>query len=384
MATNTPNSLWWWVAPSHYQAGIGFDRVRSMVPPKMAKINLATRTIVLPNGATIEFKTGDKPNLLFGAAVNGAVFDEASRVKQEAWTALMTTLAQTRGPVRVASNTDRGKSNWFFGLYCRGLDPAFPDYASWSMKSHENPYNPPELAADLRAALPESAYQALVEAEFPDDALTVFRGIRTAPPIDLATLPRITEPRNDTAYTIGVDLAKKRDYTVITTLDSRSFDLAYWRRFSGVMWETQMEVVASVSRDYNRALTLVDSTGVGDPIFERLQLMGTNVEGYQFTSASKQRLINKLALGIEAGDVRIPENLDVLLAELRGYEYGVSSAGAVQYQTPHLPGHADAVISLALAYWAAANPFAVGYAGAPRDGASVAEQRRWKDRGRGF
>lgn len=377
-AGNRPRTLWWWIAPSIYQAEIGFQRVKDLIPPGWANIVDSKRTIELGNGARIEFKTGEKPNLLFGAAVHGAVVDEASRMRQLAWNALMTTMTQTRGQVRVASNTDQGRQNWFYELYQKGLalnpngSKKFPDFVSWSIKTYENPHINGAVIKDLKDTLPPMAYQALVEAVFPEDALTVFRNVRGVvmeedPAGWDGASPMIERYRHDHSYVVGVDLAKYSDYTVVCVMDNDTRRVVYFNRLNLRLWETQMELVEKVSRYYGKALVVIDSTGVGDPIYERLTLLGAPIVPYVFNNATKQRLIGHLGIGIESQDLYIPPGLTQLIHELESYEYQISEAGVIRFGAPNkLGAFDDSVIALALAYYAAAQPFAVGYASVSR------------------
>ena len=90
----------------------------------------------------------------------------------------------------------------------------------------------------------------------------------------------------------------------------------------------------------------MDSTGVGDPIVERLQrLGGSHVRSLHFSATTKQQLMEGLAIAIHEGRVRVPEG--PILAELETFEYVYTRTG-VQYAAP--PGmHDDCVCALALA-----------------------------------
>jgi hypothetical protein len=91
---------------------------------------------------------------------------------------------------------------------------------------------------------------------------------------------------------------------------------------------------------------LVDSTGVGDPILEDLQRTGTGwFEGFQFSSGSKQQLMEGLAGVIQQRQVRFPEG--PIKNELDAFEYETTGRG-VRYSAPD-GEHDDCVCALALA-----------------------------------
>jgi hypothetical protein len=55
-------------------------------------VNLGDMTIRLPGGGTMWFKSGDKPDSLYGEDVAAAVIDEATRCKEEVFHAVRSTL----------------------------------------------------------------------------------------------------------------------------------------------------------------------------------------------------------------------------------------------------------------------------------------------------
>ena len=93
----------------------------------------------------------------------------------------------------------------------------------------------------------------------------------------------------------------------------------------------------------------MDSTGIGDPIFDDLQHMGLDVQGYKLTNTTKKNLIDKLSVYIEQARINIP-NEPNLIRELELYTYKRSDSGNEIYNAPE-GEHDDMVISLALAVW---------------------------------
>jgi hypothetical protein len=70
------------------------------------------------------------------------------------------------------------------------------------------------------------------------------------------------------------------------------------------------------------------------------------IEGFKFTSQSKQQLIEGLVIAIQQGLIKYPEGS--IVDELSLFEYVYSKTG-VKYSAP-LGMHDDAVCSLALAW----------------------------------
>ncbi len=149
------------------------------------------------------------------------------------------------------------------------------------------------------------------------------------------------------SFHIGVDLAKYMDFTVITVLD-RKGDLVYFDRFNKIDWNLQKERIRFISKKYPGKIVL-DSTGVGDPIYDELRKDGLNVEGYRFTSPSKEQLINNLSMVIEQELVHL-DDIPELINELEIFEYQITPSRNLKMSAPE-GYHDDCVISLALAAW---------------------------------
>jgi len=131
-------------------------------------------------------------------------------------------------------------------------------------------------------------------------------------------------------------------------------------RFQEVSWTEQKSRILSLSHKYNDALTVVDSTGVGDPICEDLQMSNISLHyedgkpGVKFTNVKKNQLIDNLAIAIEQRLITFPSEYPELIQELSDFEYQITDAGNITYSAPD-GKHDDCVISLALAVWALRN-----------------------------
>ncbi len=155
-------------------------------------------------------------------------------------------------------------------------------------------------------------------------------------------------------YVAGYDPAKWVDRSAIVVLDTteRPWRVMDIQDIGGTDYILQATVVKTMADRFNRAHVLVDSTS-HDQMLEQLKKDGVKVEGYQFTNASKQELINGLVIAMEQGDVKIP-NHRLLVEELKYYRKEFTAAGNVKLGAPDKPGiHDDLVTALALAVHAA-------------------------------
>lgn len=368
-AWENKGSLNWWVAPTFAQSKMAYATVKRMLPLNTYQEYKADLRLVLlePDGSehsVIEFKSGDNPDSLRGFAVNFFVLDEAARMPYESFVSVMTTVTQTRGRGIVIS-TPKGRG-WFHEVYTRGekfdelgnplfdeMNPdPFPEWMAIRMPTWTNPHVQPAAIAEAKKNLPEDVFTQEFGAKFLDDSAGVFRSVTQC-----IIGNDFSQPVPGRQYVMGVDLARLRDYSVITVVDKAAKHLVYMERFNKIDWEVQYHKIIQVARTYN-AKVAIDWTGIGDPIVQTLQAAGLDMEPYKIGgSASKQQLIEKLRVNIENKRITFPRNRVTLplISELKAYEYSFTESGIIKYEAPS-GQHDDCVISLALANWIADTP----------------------------
>lgn len=345
-----PGQNFWWVAPVADQARIAFSRIKGgLTRGSFTSAESPTPKITLMNGAIIWFKSGDNPDSLYGEDVYAAVVDEASRVKEESWNALRSTLTATRGPVRVIGNV-KGRKNWFYRL-ARMAESERDDPNSNMFYVKITVLD--AIAAgvisqdemeDARKVLPENVFRELYMAEPSDDTGNPF-GLGHIAACTLrnpdGTLSKSIQS-NQPPVAFGIDLAKKQDYFVVIGLDADG-RVCVFQRWQGVPWRESIRRVHEIVGEDVPAL--VDSTGLGDPVLEELQVEHGNFAGYTFSAASKQRLMEGLAVSIQGHEISFPDG--PIRSELEAFEYEYTRTG-VRYSAPE-GLHDDCVCALALA-----------------------------------
>ena len=237
--------------------------------------------------------------------------------------------------------TPKGK-NWFYGLFARGRDGSRNGWESFCFPTGNNPNISKDEIDEARQTLPERAFHQEYLAQFIEDGAGVFSHVHDA------VRGSLSEPLPGGRYTGGLDVARLRDYTVLVILDDAG-TLVYFDRFRRTSWGVMKNRVARAAKRYNNAIVWMDSTGVGDPIFEDLRRMGLAVRGITFSAKNKESIIEHLVLGLEEGCITlapVPELIDELVL----FEGSITSKGGVRYGAP--PGsHDDCVIALGLAWW---------------------------------
>lgn len=329
-----PGRNYWWVAPVYPQAKIAFRRIKRGLPKAMYRANETEMSLELPNGAVVWFKSAEKPDNLYGEDVFAAVVDEASRCREDSWIAVRSTLTATKGKVRIIGNV-KGRTNWHYKL-ARKAEAGEPGMSYAKLTAYDaaagGVLDIKEIE-DAKRLLPENVFRELYLAEPSDDEGNPF-GLAY---IKACIAPLSTAP----AAAIGIDLAKSVDWSVAIGLDRHGVACGFDR------WQTTWEATETrILEIVGRTPTLIDSTGVGDPVVERLQKKRANVfEGFKFSASSKQRLMEGLVVAIQSGLVKFPDG--PIRAELENFEYVYTRTG-VRYSAP-AGYHDDCVMALALA-----------------------------------
>jgi hypothetical protein len=326
---------YWWVAPVSGQADIAFRRSLRAFPRGMCAPHMSLKTLTLLNGTVIWFKSADKPDSLFGEDVYAAVMDEASRTKEDAWHAVRSTLTATRGPIRIIGNV-KGRRSWAYMLARRAQagDPAMGYHKIVAADAVAAGVLEQEEIDDARRMLPDRVFRELYLAEPSDDE---------GNPFGLEAIRRCVHALSAKPPVVwGIDLAKHVDWTVLIGLDVAGY-VCRFLRFQ-LPWDDTMN---RIRQAVGTTPALVDSTGVGDPIVELLQKGRPNYQGYGFTLASKQKLMENLAVVIQSGGTTYPDG--PIVAELEQFEYQYRRGSGVSYSAPD-GFHDDCVCALALAH----------------------------------
>jgi phage FluMu gp28-like protein len=336
----------WWIAPVYPQSRIAFRRLKAGLPREAFQANESELTLTLINGARITCKTAEKPDNLFGEDVFAAVFDEASRSREEAWHALRSTLTATRGKVRIIGNV-RGRKNWAYKL-ARKAEAGETDMSYAKITAYDaidaGILREDEIE-DARRQLPDNVFRELYLAEPSDDEGNPF-GLS-------AIRDCIGAMSSQRPVVFGLDLAKSVDFTCLVGLD-RERKVCVFERFQ----RSWADTAETIRRIVGNVPCLTDSTGIGDAVLESLQAgRRQNFEGFKFTSASKQQIMEGLAVAIQTQKIGFPKG--VLTNELESFEYEFSRTG-VRYSAPS-GMHDDAVCALALANFHKPKPVARFY-----------------------
>ena len=332
--------LGWWVSPTYRQAKIAwkyffilFNKSRIVVNK-----NRSDLTIDLVGGKRIEFRSSEIPDNLRGEGIDELVMDEFASQQPEVWHEILRpALMDSKGEV-VFIGTPKGM-NWATALFFKALSGDNKDWKAWRFSTHSNPFIDPQELKETEADSPEAVVRQEIYAEPLENASAVFRNID-----DIST-GKPEEPIKGVSYHGGVDLAKYRDFTVITMFKGRQ--QVYLERFNKIDWSLQEKRIQEVASRYNDAEMTVDSTGVGDRVFEELQRKRVRVVAFQISTSTKPELIDALSIRCDKREL-VLLNDEVQKNELKAYAYELSKSMKLKTNAP-AGMHDDTVISVALA-----------------------------------
>jgi phage FluMu gp28-like protein len=311
------------------------------------------------NDSYIDFRSADTPETMEGFGYDKFFINEAGIVLRDKylWDNAIRPMFWDYPSSGVIGGTPKGKGV-FYELAQRGKDPNQPEYEFFTFTPFDNPYIQKDIVEEDMKSMPERVIRQEIYAEFLDDSGVVFRGIG-----EIAD-SEPTKPNPDHIYSMGVDLARVQDYTVIAVYDKITNKQVYQARFNQLEWPYQKSRIAETAKHYNNATVVMDTTGLGDPIYNDLTRDGVGIVSYKFTNESKKLLIEKLSNWIELKRVHIL-NIEETKKEFTNFTYDISEAtGRVHYEAPS-GFHDDIVIAHALAVWDLTEKYVVKQ-GAPR------------------
>lgn len=344
----------WIVAPNYQLSEKVFNYVKLWIEeafPRSSKLiskNPRPRIKNPKKRSWIECKSADSEKSLTGEELDLVIGDEVAWWSKEIHQRYLRARVSSREGTTIYISTPRGK-NWFYDDYLRCKEKS--NAYAVQKPSKSSPYFKDKWWENIKEELPTDTFNQEYRATFIEGAATVFKDRDIRAVINSNCL---SDPKPDRRYTMGVDLAKHKDFTVVTVIDKYSHEIVYWERWQKESWTFTRKRLVEISRKYNRCRVVLDSTGLGDPVADELSHQGVISDDINFSS-KKSEIIEKLRLYIEDHSLVLPSE-DTLLNELRAFGKTMKSktTGKMlrkpRYSAPE-GMHDDSVDSLALAVW---------------------------------
>jgi len=310
-------------------------------PKEIVKsINQSDMIIELINGSILQMVGADNIDRIVGTNPIGVVFSEYSLMKQDVWNFISPILRENEGWA-VFIMTPRGINHAWDLMKTVEHDPA---WFVQTLTVEDTKALSPEALEEARKEMPSDLFKQEYYCTFLDNGLGFFKRIDE----NVYKVEEYT-PKDQALYQIGVDLAKYNDFTVISPFNLNDFHLQKQDSFNQMDYNLQKARIENIYLRYNRGKIMIDSTGVGEPIFDDLAARGMNIEPYRFNVNSRKDLLVNLQMLLEQDKIKIP-NDDVLITELKSMTYELNEQGRSIIKVPD-GRHDDRIMSLALAVW---------------------------------
>lgn len=321
-------------------------------------VNQQRHRVTLGNGAEVIFRTGDEPERLRGPNLSGLWLDEASVMSREVYEIGIACLRQggEQGWLS-ATFTPKGQAHWTYEVFGTGR----PDTALVHAATLENPFLPPNFEQTMLLQYGEELARQELGGEFVDlsDALVVV-------PLSLARLAELATYEPALTEIVAADIARYgNDKSVIVSRRGRVV-----RTVAKVRGASTMELaglLAEYKRGHKHAHIVVDGTGVGSGVVDRLREMGIGVIDFQGGASADDsgRFANKVAEvwwrmreGYERG--LDTETDDELRGQVSSRRYTLQSDRRIRLESKddmraegrHSPDEADAVAMTFALEWA--------------------------------
>lgn len=329
-----------WVAPTYQKCKIGYRYLKAMLDiPGVAKCIDGRLEIQLANGSFIKFLHGrDAEVTIEGEAVDLFVIDESGKIDKQVWFSLFTTITQTGG-IGIITGTPRG-FNWYFDVYQKAVN-GDPFFTHVTLRTIDNPYNDQAAIDRARRLLPKMLFDQYYLAKFTSNS-TIFGSLDEiwdetlkVPEGKIRFWVNPNEETRSKEVHHGIDLAKKRDYTVIFSTNERGQVVGY-ARFKNVPYPQQAKRIENYIQKFfghtEDNFIRFDCTGIGEAVGDLIYDLDidASITPVTFTNASKADMVTRLTLAIEQKWLKAPR-IKTWEHEMATYEVKVTKSGLHSY-----------------------------------------------------
>ncbi len=324
--TRKPGFKYWYVTPTYSQL---IERYRSIaLNPGFQKYIAYTKLQPFPeiglfNGATIGYRTFERPENLRGAGLDEVAVDEIQDIREESfWPVIRPLLSDRRGSL-VCFGQFRGH-NWYYKeLFLKGQTDNTGLYKSYRFPASTGlMYQGTAGENELKLAkeqLPKVIYQQEYDCEPIANQNAAFD------PQDIERITRF-EPRpipfNGKTYIMGLDLGRVKDPSAVIVLEVQTGILVHAEKLPlGMKHEIQAQRVAIIQRRYG-ARCIVDCTGGAtgghndtDAYLQYYRKSIPDIKPFFWQRANKERIVHNLCLEIEQSKISVPHQFPDVIKE---------------------------------------------------------------------
>lgn len=318
----------------------GFRMIHHIPPEGTTNTNSQELKIELVNGSIIQLFGADSFEKS-GVGTNpiGVVFSEYSINDPNVWSFVRPILA-ANGGWAIFNFTPRGTNHAYEILeYAKNNDKWF----SQVLTVDDTGVMDAEALEEERKSMPEDLFLQEYYCKFIEGAGQFFKGV------EKVCVGEEMKPDPSHRYQIGVDLAKYQDYTAISVFDLVTFQQVSLERFNKIDYNLQKAKIEAAAFKWNKANIWIDSTGVGEPIYDDLAHSGLKIVPFKFTQTTREQLLRNLSISLEQNKFYLL-NDETLKGELKSFQYELTQRGTLKIRVPE-GLHDDTVFATALSVW---------------------------------
>jgi hypothetical protein len=338
-------------------------------------------SLALPNGSRIVGLPEMEAKVRGFSAVSMIVIDEASRVSDAMYHALLPMLSVSNGDLWMMS-TPFGKRGFFYEMWQHGAEK----WHRVQVKATDCPRISAEFLEEQRGDMGREMFLQEHMCEFLGSGVNAFDRDLVEKALDDEVdawpdsvlhvqdpMPWLRMPKRDQAFYVGVDLGKKQDhstYAIVESCDGMLLVRVAARIPLGTPYTQVVETVRDVVRSpklRGKCTVVVDGSGVGEPVVEMMRradlgcaLMAVIITGGSGTRSgaagyryvSKFDLMTGLQLALEKEELKIARRMPeaaALVKELVDVRVAANGAMGAEGRGQH----DDLVMAVALACWRA-------------------------------
>jgi hypothetical protein len=332
--------------------------------------------VVYPRtGGRIIYRSLDNPNNARSHTADRFIIDEAAYIHPDAYYLVIRQMLMSTLGDFFAGSTPNGL-NWFYAEWVAAHDR--DDSMHWQIPTvgceivdgelvrKPHPLENPDIAwqeiVNLYDTLPQRTFKQEIMAEFMSNEGAVFRNVAacmrpvSGSILDLGNgyggvVAREKERHQYHTLVMGLDYAKKEDFTVISVGCANCREEIFVDRFNEIDYAFQNSRVANIWHSWGVRFGRGDSASIGEANLDYLHKDGIPIVGVPTNSYSqKATLIDNLSLAMDRVAVQfLPDPIGK--AEMEAYEQSQTPGGKPKYGAP-AGFHDDFVIARALMYQA--------------------------------
>jgi hypothetical protein len=308
---------------------------------EVAVVSENTRRIVFANGSAIYSLPANKSTGR-GFAASHIYFDEAAwaMYAEQIWQSIAPSIALggtitvlsspngpgnlfanivngDRGPVRPFDGTAAPEGVWSYHHIPWTENPAYTTEDPQWYEHHRHEYTDDEWSSEFLASL-EGSGERVFDSDKIDRMMDGWLGLDYSDVDAVESDQWWIEPQPGHIYVTGSDLGRKRDPFVCITIDATydTHHVVCYERYRHLDWNDQEERMITRSILYP-GFNVMDASGVGDPVWQGLQLAGHNFIPFVFSRTTKPQLVDELVRSTNYGSIKL--GIQTVMDEMNGY-----------------------------------------------------------------